>query len=147
MPTENKIKTNKTLKFIILYGLICGLALSFNILLANLISYLAIFTYFILLFFIFHFFIKTYKRIIGVDVKVVNSLIVGFPVFLIGWGIFQFFSEVGSIHHYTNHGKQKLLVEWLEYAALMTIIQAFVFVPIYKLIKRRKIVARTKGDS
>lgn len=90
MPTENKIKTNKTLKFIILYGLICGLALSFNILLANLISYLAIFTYFILLFFIFHFFIKTYKRIIGVDVKVVNSLIVGFPVFLIGWGIFQF---------------------------------------------------------
>ncbi len=138
MQSKQNIKLKRILEFIILYGIICGVILSLNILLANLISYLAIFTYFILLFFIFHLYIKTYKWFIGADVEVAGSLIIGFPVFLIGLSIFQFFTDLGTIHNYTQHGKQKLLIEWIEYAALMTGILALVFVPIYKLKKRFK---------
>ncbi len=143
MTTENNIRKNRIPGFIILYGLFCGLVLSFNLWLINFVSYLAIWTNLVFIFFILLLFIKTYKWVIGIDIKVVSSLIIGFPVFLIGLAIFQFFYDFVSNIHYTLHGRQELIKEWFGYAALMTALLALVFLPIYRWTQRNKGIAKT----
>jgi hypothetical protein len=138
MTTENKIRLKRISGFIILYGLICGLVLSFNLWLINFISYLAIYTNLIFIYIIFLFFIRTYKLVFGIDIKVVPSLIIGFPVFLIGLAIYKFFYDFGSTTYYTEYGKQELIKEWFGYAAVMTTILTFIFLPIYNWKRRNK---------
>ncbi|HEX8017627.1 MAG TPA: hypothetical protein VF465_20540 [Flavobacterium sp.] len=138
MTTENKIRLKRIYGFIIIYGLICGLVLSFNLWLINFISYLAIYTNLIFIFLIFLFFIRAYKLVFGIDIKVVPSLIIGLPVFLIGLAIFKFFYDFGSTTYYTEYGKQELIKEWFGYAAVMTAILTFIFLPIYNWKRRNK---------
>jgi hypothetical protein len=140
MTTENKIKLHRIPGFIILYGLLCGLVLSFNLWLVNFIGYLAIWTNLIFIFFLFLYFIKTYKWLIGTDVKILTSLVVGIPVFLIALAIFKFFYDFGSTIYYTDHGRKELVMEWFGYAVLMTVLLSFVFLPIYKW-KNRNIIS------
>nr|WP_315248151.1 hypothetical protein [uncultured Flavobacterium sp.] len=138
MTTENKIRLKRIYGFIIIYGLICGLVLSFNLWLINFISYLAIYTNLIFIFLIFLFFIRAYKLVFGIDIKVVPSLIIGLPVFLIGLAVFKFFYDFGSTTYYTEYGKQELIKEWFGYAAVMTAILTFIFLPIYNWKRRNK---------
>lgn len=138
MKSENKIRLKRIYGFIIIYGLICGLVLSFNLWLINFIGYLAIYTNLIFIFLIFLFFITTYKLVFGIDIKVMPSLIIGFPVFLIGLAVFKFFYDFGSTNYYTEFGKQELIKEWFGYAAVMTALLTFIFLPIYNWKKRKK---------
>ena len=136
MASKNKIRLNRIYGIIIIYGLTCGLVLSFNLWLINFIGYLAVYTNLIFIFLIFLFFITTYKLVFGIEIKVMPSLLIGFPVFLIGLAVFKFYYDFGSTTYYTEYGKQQLIKEWFGYAAAMTAIVTFICLPIYNWKKR-----------
>lgn len=136
MTSENVKTVNRKIGFITLGGLICGLVLSFNLWLVNFIGYLAVFTNLIFIGLIFLFFIASYKLVFGLDLKAAPSLLIGFPVFLIGLAILSFFDDFGSQTYYTAFGKQELIKEWFAYAGVMTTVLTFIFRPLYNWKRR-----------
>lgn len=132
MKTRSQVRYNRIPAFILLYGLCCGISLYLNFLLIPLIGYAAILTQLFVVFNIFFFFIRVYSRLIRTDLKIITSILIGLPVFLLGLAIFKYFSDLGTNIQYTDFGRRALLDDWINYSLLMTGILSFIFLPIHK---------------
>lgn len=128
----------KTLLFVLIGGLLSGLFLSCSFLLVYLIGLLAIYTNFIFLFFMPIFIIKFYKLINEKIINVKSALIYGFPLFLICLTVMHFLVQNDSAIPTTSSGKWKLFREWIEYTTILTLVLAFVYVPVTHLLVRYK---------
>jgi hypothetical protein len=131
------MKQMRVIVFILSYGVLSGLILSFNLWLTNYVSYWAIFTGLLLLFFIFFFFIKLYEYIVHTKLTRKRSLFHGFPVFLIALIIFNYFIDFNGTIHYTNYGKLELIRNWSCYGASMTFFLTFIILPLYDRVHSR----------
>jgi hypothetical protein len=137
MKTQSQVRYDRIPAFILIYGFCCGISLYLNFLMVPLIGYSALLTQLFILFNIFIFFIRVYKKLIRTDLKITTSILIGLPVFLLGLASFKYFSDLGTNIQYTDSGAKELLKEWINYSFLLTGILSFIFLPIHNWRNRR----------
>lgn len=132
----------KNLLFVLVMGIALSLLLIGNFVLNRLIGYWVIYTGIAVVFFTMFLLIKTYKAYLGKDLRFPFTLLIGFPVFLVGTFLFSLFLEYNSpgttIYSYYRYGiVLNTLEETIKVAFPVTVVFVLVFVPIYRLIMIR----------
>ncbi len=128
----------KMLIFVLMGGILCGLFMSCSFMLIYVIRLWAIYTNFIFLFFMPILIIKFYQLVYEKIINVKFALIYGFPLFLICLTVMHFLVQNDSAIPTTSSGKWKLFREWIEYTTILTLVLAFVYVPVTHLLVRYK---------
>lgn len=128
----------KTLLFVLIGGMLCGLFMSCSFMLIYVIGLWAIYTNFVFLFFMHILIIKSYKFLFGKIINIKSALVYGFPLFLICLTVYQFVVQNDSAIPTTSSGKWKLFREWIEYTTILSLVLAFVYVPVTHLLVRYK---------
>jgi len=75
--------------------------------------------------------IESYKKFIGTELKIIQAIRIGFPVFLLTTLVFWYFTNPVEDIHYTFFGKLALIKEWLGYSLLMTAFLSLIYLPVY----------------
>lgn len=122
------------LKFYLIYGLLSGLLASINLIFMLIIGQFAVLTLNLTYIVILGVFIKIHKYYTGKELNLKNSLIGGFIVLY-----FNFFVllSISKFTKFTQLSNKEYFGFWFSYTAAITIVFAFIIVPMYKYLRRK----------